>query len=122
DGLGSTRPSMVIGILGLLLNIPANYIFMRGKLGLPAMGGVGCGWATALVMWFMLGAMRWWGRWAPVYRSSQLFAHLEAPQWPAIRDLLAIGLPIGIAIFAEASIFSVIALLIGSLGASVVAG
>ncbi|THG81810.1 MATE family efflux transporter [Pseudomonas sp. A-1] len=122
DGLGSTRPSMVIGILGLLLNIPANYIFIHGKLGLPAMGGVGCGWATALVMWFMLGAMLWWVRWAPVYRSSQLFAHLERPQWPAIRDLLAIGLPIGIAIFAEASIFSVIALLIGSLGASVVAG
>lgn len=122
DGLGSTRPTMVIGLLGLLLNIPLNYIFIYGKLGLPAMGGVGCGWATALVMWFMLGAMLWWVRWAPLYKSSRLFEHLEGPQWPAIRSLLTLGLPIGIAIFAEASIFSVIALLIGSLGASVVAG
>lgn len=122
DGLGSTRPTMVIGLLGLLLNIPLNYIFIYGKLGLPAMGGIGCGWATALVLWFMLGAMLWWVHWAPVYRSSQLFERLEWPQWPEIRSLLTLGLPIGIAIFAEASIFSVIALLIGSLGASVVAG
>lgn len=122
DGLGSTRPTMVIGLLALLLNIPANYVFINGKLGLPAMGGVGCGWATALVMWFMLGAMLWWVRWAPVYQPSRLFERLERPQWPAIRDLLAVGVPIGVAIFAEASIFSVIALLIGSLGASVVAG
>lgn len=122
DGLGSTRPTMVIGLLGLLLNIPLNYIFIYGKLGLPAMGGVGCGWATALVLWFMLGAMLWWVHWAPLYKSSRLFEHLEGPQWPAIRALLSLGLPIGIAIFAEASIFSVIALLIGSLGASVVAG
>jgi MATE family multidrug resistance protein len=122
DGLGSTRPSMVISLFGLLLNIPLNYVFIYGKLGLPAMGGVGCGWATALVMWFMFGAMLLWVHWAPVYQSSRLFEHLERPQWVAIRGLLAVGLPIGIAIFAEASIFSVIALLIGSLGANVVAG
>lgn len=122
DGLGSTRPSMVIGLLGLLLNIPANYVLIYGKFGLPALGGVGCGWATALVMWFMFGAMLLWVHWAPLYKSSRLFERLEAPRWPVIRELLAVGLPIGVAIFAEASIFSVIALLIGSLGASVVAG
>lgn len=122
DGLGRTRPSMVLGMLGLLLNIPANYVFIYGKLGLPAMGGVGCGWATALVMWFLLGGMLLWVRWAPAYRSSRLFTASEAPQPAVIGPLLAVGLPIGIAVFAEASIFSVIALLIGSLGATVVAG
>ena len=122
DGLGRTRPSMVIGILGLLLNIPLNYIFIYGKLGLPAMGGVGCGWATALVMIASLLAMLVWVRWAPYYRASQLFARFDWPYWPTISRLLSIGVPIGIAIFAEASIFSVIALLIGGLGATVVAG
>lgn len=122
DALGLTRPSMVIGILGLLLNIPANYIFINGHLGLPAMGGVGCGWATALVMVFMMIAMFTWIRWAPYYKSSQIFARFQWPQWPAQKSLLALGLPIGISIFAEASLFSVIALLIGGLGANVVAG
>jgi len=122
DGLGHTRPSMVLGLCGLLLNIPANYIFIYGKFGLPAMGGVGCGWATALVMSFMLLGMLWWVKWAPFYKPSQLFSRFDWPQWLVIQRLLAIGLPIGIAVFAESSIFAVIALLIGGLGASVVAG
>src|SRR3990167_1899316 len=102
DGLGHTRPSMVLGLCGLLLNIPANYIFIYGKFGLPA--------------------MLWWVKWAPFYKPSQLFSRFDWPQWSVIQRLLAIGLPIGIAVFAESSIFAVIALLIGGLGASVVAG
>ncbi|MCI0916326.1 MATE family efflux transporter [Pseudomonas stutzeri] len=122
DGLGHTRPSMVVGILALTLNIPLNYIFIYGKLGLPAMGGVGCGWSTALVMAFMLLAMLFWVRRAEYYQPSQLFARFDWPQWSVLSHLLSVGVPIGIAVFAEASIFSVIALLIGALGATVVAG
>ncbi len=122
DGLGHTRPTMVLGLLGLLLNIPLNYIFIYGKLGLPAMGGVGCGWATALVMVAMLLGMLAWVAWAPYYQSSGLLRRFDWPQGRVIRRLLSVGLPIGVSIFAEASIFSVIALLIGGLGATVVAG
>lgn len=122
DGLGHTRPTMVLGLLGLLLNIPLNYIFIYGKLGLPAMGGVGCGWATALVMVAMLLGMLVWVTWAPYYQASGLLRRFDWPQGSVIRRLLSVGLPIGVSIFAEASIFSVIALLIGGLGATVVAG
>ncbi|AZD14887.1 MATE family efflux transporter [Pseudomonas chlororaphis] len=122
DALGRTRPSMVIGLFGLALNIPINYVFIYGHLGVPAMGGVGCGWATAIVMWAMMLAMAGWTRWAPAYQSSQLFKRFDWPQWAVIKRLLSVGLPIGIAVFAESSIFAVIALLIGSLGATVVAG
>jgi MATE family multidrug resistance protein len=122
DGLGHTRPSMVIGLCGLALNIPLNYIFIYGKLGLPAMGGVGCGWATGLVMTFMFLSMLWWVKWAPFYQPSKIFSHFEWPQWPVHKRLLSVGLPIGISVFAESSIFAVIALLIGGLGATVVAG
>ncbi|MCE5363379.1 MATE family efflux transporter [Pseudomonas anguilliseptica] len=122
DGLGHTRPSMVIGLCGLALNIPLNYIFIYGKLGLPAMGGVGCGWATGLVMGFMFLSMLWWVKWAPFYQPSRIFSHFEWPQWAVLKRLLSVGLPIGIAVFAESSIFAVIALLIGGLGATVVAG
>ena len=122
DGLGHTRPSMVIGLLGLALNIPLNYIFIYGKLGIPAMGGVGCGWATGLVMAFMFLSMLWWVKWAPFYQPSKIFSHFEWPQWPVLKRLLSVGTPIGISVFAESSIFAVIALLIGGLGATVVAG
>lgn len=43
DALGRTRPSMVIGLSGLLLNIPLNYVLIYGHFGMPALGGVGCG-------------------------------------------------------------------------------
>lgn len=122
DGLGHTRPSMVLGIFGLLLNIPANYVLIYGKFGVPPLGAVGCGWATALVMNCTLVGMLLWVRRAPYYQPSRLFERFEWPHWPVIKRLLGIGMPIGISVFAEASIFSVIALLIGGLGATVVAG
>ncbi|MGV8918355.1 MAG: MATE family efflux transporter [Pseudomonas sp.] len=122
DGMGRTRPSMLLGLSGLAMNIPLNYVFIYGHFGVPAMGGVGCGWATATVMWSILLGMSTWVWRAKIYKASQVFAHFDWPQWAAIKRLLSIGLPIGIAIFAESSIFAVIALLIGSLGSNVVAG
>lgn len=122
DGLGHTRPSMVLGIFGLLLNIPANYVLIYGKLGVPPLGAVGCGWATALVMYCTLAGMLVWVRRAPYYRPSGLFERFEWPHWEVIKRLLGIGVPIGVSVFAESSIFAVIALLIGGLGATVVAG
>ena len=122
DGLGKTRPSMILGLSALALNIPINYIFIYGHFGVPAMGGVGCGWATAIVMWFMALGMVAWTYKGAIYQSSKVYSHFEWPKWSILKRLLSVGLPIGIAVFAESSIFAVIALLIGSLGATVVAG
>ncbi|MBB3103639.1 MATE family efflux transporter [Azomonas macrocytogenes] len=122
DGLGHSRPGMVTGICGLLLNIPLNYCLIHGKLGLPAMGAVGCGWATAWAMLFMLGGMLFWVRYADYYRPCRLFQRFDWPSWPHLGRLLSIGLPIGVAILAEVSVFSVIALLVAGLGEAPVAG
>ncbi|PCC98695.1 MATE family efflux transporter [Halopseudomonas pelagia] len=121
DGLSQTKPTMLIGFLGLALNVPANYILVYGKLGFPGMGAVGCGYATALVMWFMLGCMLVYLKRSSLYNSIRLFERFDWPNWPEQRHLLGLGLPIGIALFAETSMFCLIALLIGGLGAVVVA-
>ena len=91
DGLGRTRPSMVMGLVGLALNIPLNYIFIYGHLGVPAMGGVGCGWATALSMWAMVIGLAVWTRFGPAYQSSELFKRFDWPQWAVIKRVLGIG-------------------------------
>lgn len=122
DGMGRTRPSMVIGLCGLLLNIPLNYTLIYGHFGAPALGGVGCGWASGIVMWFMALSMAGWTFWAPFYARTRVLVRFDRPKWAVIKRLVSIGLPIGIAVFAESSIFAVIALLIGSLGSTVVAG
>lgn len=121
DGLSRTKPTMVIGFLGLALNVPVNYILVYGKLGLPALGAAGCGWATAIVMYFMLVCMVVYLARTPLYRPSRLFERFDWPHWPTQGHLLGLGLPIGVALFAETSMFCVIALLIGGLGAVVVA-
>ena len=73
-------------------------------------------------MWFMFLGMLFWVNKASIYRASQLFSRWEWPDRATIGPLVAVGLPIGIAVFAESSIFSVIALLIGGLDENVVAG
>lgn len=122
DGLGQTRPSMLLGLFGLVMNVPLNDLFIYGRLGLPALGGPGCGFATAVSMWLMFLGMLIWVNRAPIYRACGLFIRFDRPDWAVIRRLLSVGVPIGIAVFAESSIFAVIALLIGGLGATVVAG
>jgi MATE family multidrug resistance protein len=69
----------------------------------------------------LLGMLGWVSL-APHYRNSRVLRQFQWPQLAVIRRLLSVGLPIGISVFAESSIFAVIALLIGAMGATMVAG
>ena len=122
EALSNPRPVLLISIAGLALNIPANYIFIYGKLGVPAMGGVGCGWATTLVLWFMASALGGYIALHKSYQSVRLNLRQRYFEPKTIAYLTRLGLPVGLSIFFEISIFTVIALLISQLGAEVVAG
>lgn len=121
EGIGWTRPIMYIALLGLVTNVAGNYVLMYGKLGFPAMGAVGCGLASAISMWAMLAAMVMYMLRTPRYRPFAIFARFELPNPPMLRELLALGLPIGVSVVAEAGLFTAVALLMGTLGATVVA-
>ncbi|MGB8667653.1 MAG: MATE family efflux transporter [Serratia inhibens] len=123
EGLSKTKPGMVIGFLGLLVNIPINYIFIYGKFGMPELGGVGCGVATGSVYWFMFLAMRWYVKRAPSQRD--ILPHEgsnRSPDWPAMKRLIGIGLPVALALFFEVTLFAIVALLVSPLGIVSVAG
>jgi len=117
EGTGYTRPTMYMGLLGVLLNVPLNYVLMFGKLGLPELGAEGCGYATSIVIWAQLLMMFFYTRWHNHFKEFDLFARWDWPQWVAIKRLLRIGLPIGTTIFVEGSLFIGAALLIARLGA-----
>ncbi|WP_413112491.1 MATE family efflux transporter [Thaumasiovibrio sp. DFM-14] len=120
EGMGNTRAPMVIALIGLMINIPVNYVLIYGKVGFPAMGAIGSGWATSLVYWIMSLLM-----WAYIQRHHHYKTLLDYPLMvPNVKRIVALvklGLPIGISIFVCGSIFAVIALLIGKLGASHIA-
>lgn len=121
EGLGLARPSMLIGLASLPVNAALNYIFIYGKLGLPALGGVGCGWATAITLWFMSGCMLFIIHRAKTYSATHFFDLTKRRGLEGATQILRLGLPIGCSLLVEASIFTLIALFLSPLGAHTVA-
>ncbi len=130
EGFSRTRPAMVISICALILNVPINYILIYGKFGLPALGAVGCGIATAICYWFMgLSMLFFVKKDSMVKQFGKLFLPLfktkydeKRMDWPNIRRVFRIGLPGALAMLFEISLFAVSALIIAPLGTVVVAG
>ncbi|MBA5763532.1 MATE family efflux transporter [Vibrio sp. 404] len=121
DGLSLTKPAMFIGFVGLLFNIPLNWIFVYGKFGAPALGGVGCGIATAIVYWLMLSLMLLYVLTAKRVAYIKLFEVFHKPDFSAQIRLFKLGFPVAAALFFEVTLFAVVALLIAPLGPMVVA-
>ena len=61
---------MIFNCLAFILNAIFDYLFMFGKLGLPAMGGAGAAWATVVVMVFLLASMALYARFARNLKKS----------------------------------------------------
>lgn len=121
EGSGRTRPVMVVNILGFFSHIGFNYLFIYGKAGFPAMGGAGCGLSMLCSLALMAAALAMY-----ISGSSLRLVVLSGQYgWPKLfyqLELLRLGLPIGLSMLAEVSVFAIIALLVAPLGAEVVAG
>ncbi|RYD14523.1 MAG: MATE family efflux transporter [Lysobacteraceae bacterium] len=120
-GIGVTRPTMYFSLMALVALGPIAWVLLYGGFGIPALGATGIGAATAIVLWLEAIAFALYVLWHPVYADLALTARLEPPQWPAIRELLRIGVPMGVTVLMEAGLFIATTLTIGTLGASIVA-
>jgi MATE family multidrug resistance protein len=122
EGLAKTKPGMVIGFLGLLVNIPVNYVFIYGHFGMPELGGIGCGVATAAVYWVMFTCMLSYVKRAGSMRDIRNDSGFSKPDGAVLKRLVQLGLPIALALFFEVTLFAVVALLVSPLGIVDVAG
>jgi MATE family multidrug resistance protein len=61
-------------------------------------------------------------RFKPDYRRYGVFSRFEWPRVEPLVGLLKIGLPVAVSLFMESSLFGVVALLMGSLGTTIVGG
>jgi len=109
QGLGITKPFAVASVIGFLANIPLNVAFIYGLWGAPELGAEGCGIATAISMWLSLALILGY-----VVYDKNLKPYLPewrptAPDWTIIREILVLGIPIGLTFFLEIGVFSLIA-------------
>lgn len=121
DGMSLTQPAMVIGFIGLVCNVPLNWIFVYGKFGAPALGGVGCGVATAIVYWLMFMLLLLYVVTTKRFAHIDLFGQFYKPHWPSLTRLFKLGFPVAAALFFEVTLFAVVAILIAPLGPITVA-
>ncbi|MDC3413613.1 MATE family efflux transporter [Aquibacillus sp. 3ASR75-11] len=111
DALGQTRISMFIILIALPLNILFNYIFIFGKFGLPALGGIGAGLASALTYWISSGIAIWIVVKIRPFSIYSIFKDWKRPSLSYWWEQLRIGVPMGFAIFFETSIFAAVTLM-----------
>jgi MATE family multidrug resistance protein len=121
EAVSVTRPAMYIGVVGLFFNIICNYTLMFGKFGFPELGAVGTGWATMIVMWVMFVCMLVYTWQKKEYRYYEIFNDVKLPDPHYMKELLKLGIPIGITMTMEVSMFAVVSLLMGYLGTMAVA-
>ena len=121
EGIGFMRPIMYTSLFALVCNVFLNYVLIYGHFGAPAFGAVGCGIASAITMWlmlFMIGAIVFFH---PIYAPLKIFERVAPVRLPILKEIMKLGMPIGITITAEAGLFSAVSILVGTRGASITA-
>ena len=123
--VGRPKVVMALQIGALLIKLPlsAALVFGVPAIGLPALGVMGCGIATAVAMWAQVAAAWRVMRRDRYYDRFELFGHgLQRPDGPALRQQLKLGLPLGGGILVEVTGFAFMAIFIARLGTTPVAG
>ncbi len=116
DALGSTRVSMIISLLSAPINVFFNYLLIFGKWGFPELGGVGAGMASAITYWIVLLIAIWIVHTQRPFREFFIFTQWPKISLPRFKEISLIGIPIGISLFAETSIFSAVTLMMSTYG------
>ena len=124
NALGKPLPFMVIALCGALLHGFLAWILVNGhwsKAGI-GLGVLGCGISNATVNWFVLCAGLTYLAHSKTFQPYKLFTNWKLPKISKLRELIRLGLPIGLSSFIEVSSFTFSAVLVAQLGATIVAG
>ena len=121
EGVGFTRPIMYTSIVALVVNVFLNYVLMFGHFGAPAMGAVGCGYASAITMWLIMLVLAAYMMINTRYRSFHIFSRVAPLRLAVFKEIVHLGTPISITITAEGGLFSAVTILIGTRGAEIAA-
>lgn len=120
DTAGSTSISMKLFLMAPVINGIFNYLFIYGHGGMPALGGIGAGLATMMTYGFLLGLFLLVVMKSKDLGGRQIFASL-ALRSKDLREYLLVGVPSGLSIFMEMSLFSLIIVFLSRYGTDALA-
>ncbi|MDF2946574.1 MAG: efflux family protein [Bacillales bacterium] len=121
DGIGKTRTTMFITIMYVPINIFLNYLFIFGNYGFPKLGGVGAAVGSAITYWVILLIAIYIVRTKKPFTSFSVLTKFEKVSFEKWKVILTLGIPIGLSIFFEVSIFSVVTLLLSEFDTKTIA-
>ncbi|MDR2839511.1 MAG: MATE family efflux transporter [Azonexus sp.] len=122
NALGKPRVLMGMGIAALAVHaVLAWGLALAGWFGEP-LGAVGCALSNVIIAWLACLAGAAWLGLGSLGQRYRPFANWQRPNWTRWRELLRLGIPMGLSNFIEITSFTLIALFIAPLGATVVAG
>ena len=115
------RAPMVLAAIAIGVNAVADYFLMFGFNDWPGLGLVGAGYASAIVHWWIFLALLIFVLRDRRFRRYHMLVRFWRPDWPRFRDILAVGLPLGLTHLAEMGFFAATTFLVGLLGAEALA-
>ena len=116
QSLGKPQLVTVLQLASALVKIPLTAWFAFGGFGLPAMGAVGCAWATVVANWLFLAIAAWLLRTDALYQPYAIWRRIERPDWRAIGAFARLGVPAGLALTVEVTSFTLMSLFIARQG------
>jgi multidrug resistance protein, MATE family len=119
--LGKTRIVMVILLLSLPFNFFLNYVLIFGHWGFPELGGAGAGYATSITYWLIAGMTVILVMTRDPFSSFSIFANMKDFSFEKCKEILKIGVPMGLSTFFETSMFAVVTILLSKFNITTIA-
>jgi MATE family, multidrug efflux pump len=110
------RAVFMVMVAGIGVNALGNYALMFGNFGFPRLELVGSGLSTAVVDGFMALVLIGFVLSDRRLRRYGLFVRFWQRDWPRFVEVMRLGMPIGLMILAESSLFGAAGLLMGLIG------
>ncbi|MEH7177659.1 MATE family efflux transporter [Neobacillus vireti] len=119
--LGNTRVVMYILLVSLPINLFLNYVLIFGHWGFPELGGAGAGYATSITEWLITGMTVFFVKTQEPFSGFSIFKNLKQFSWEECKEILKIGVPMGLSTFFEVSMFAVVTILLSKFNVTTIA-
>ncbi|MDH3740081.1 MAG: MATE family efflux transporter [Hyphomicrobiales bacterium] len=121
SAIARTGIIMVITVAAVALNYVLTVVLVHGYAGLPALGVLGAGWATAIVSWLMFLALVAYMFVTPALRGYGIFLERLRINAKMCSEIIRLGLPVAALVGIEAGLFVATSILSGVIGAKTLA-